>query len=268
MEKLIVMGTGNAMVTRCYNTCFAIEKEGKYLLVDGGGGNTILRILSEKGIASHNVSDIFLTHAHTDHIFGLIWVIRRIAEDMLKGKNNGAVNIYSHTHGISALKTMCEITLQKKMLALFGERIVFHTVFDGDKVEVLGNEMRFFDILSTKLDQFGFEMELLSGKRLVCLGDEPCAKEREDIVQNADWLLSEAFCRYTDREKFKPYEKHHATVKDACELAERAGVKNLVLWHSEEETLDNRQALYTQEGKEYYSGAVYIPKDGDVIELN
>lgn len=26
-EKLIVLGTGNAMVTECYNTCFAIKME-------------------------------------------------------------------------------------------------------------------------------------------------------------------------------------------------------------------------------------------------
>lgn len=267
MEKLIVLGTGNAMVTRCYNTCFAIEKEGKYLLVDGGGGNAILRILSENGISTNNVNDIFLTHAHTDHIFGLIWVIRRIAEDMLKGKNSGNVNIYSHAHGINALETICRMTLQKKMIALFGERIIFNTVSDGDKTQIMGNEMLFFDIRSTKLDQFGFEMKLSDGKRLVCLGDEPCCAECEPIAKNADWLLSEAFCRYEDREKFKPYEKHHATVKDACELAERMGVENLVIWHSEEETLDQRQVLYSKEGREYYHGGLYVPSDGDTIPL-
>ena len=268
MEKLIVLGTGNAMVTRCYNTCFVVEKDGKYLLVDGGGGNQILRILADNGIAFNDVSDIFLTHAHTDHVFGLIWVIRRIAEDMLKGKNSGKVNIYSHSHGINALKTMCGITLQKKMLALFGERIIFNTVSDGDTASILGNEMSFFDIRSTKLVHFGFAMTLYGGKRLVCLGDEPCCAECEPIAKDADWLLSEAFCRYGDRDKFKPYEKHHATVKDACELAERMGAKNLILWHSEEETLDQRQALYSAEGREYYHGGLYVPNDGNVIPLD
>ena len=41
--KLTILGTGNAMVTKCYNTCFAIEKDGHYFLVDGGGGNTIMK---------------------------------------------------------------------------------------------------------------------------------------------------------------------------------------------------------------------------------
>ena len=40
-----MLGTGNAQVTECYNTCFVLEEEGRCLLVDGGGGNTLLRQL-------------------------------------------------------------------------------------------------------------------------------------------------------------------------------------------------------------------------------
>lgn len=39
--KLTMLGTGNAVVTECYNTCFVLEdeertQEDRYLLVDGG----------------------------------------------------------------------------------------------------------------------------------------------------------------------------------------------------------------------------------------
>ena len=46
--KLTILGTGNAMVTKCYNTCFAIEQNDEYFLVDGGGGNQILSQLEGK----------------------------------------------------------------------------------------------------------------------------------------------------------------------------------------------------------------------------
>ena len=36
--KLTMLGTGNAVVTNCYNTCFVLSDDGKYFLVDGGGG--------------------------------------------------------------------------------------------------------------------------------------------------------------------------------------------------------------------------------------
>ena len=29
MNKIIILGTGNAMVTHCYNTCFILQGEGR-----------------------------------------------------------------------------------------------------------------------------------------------------------------------------------------------------------------------------------------------
>ena len=37
--KLTMLGTGNALVTECYNTCFVLEENEKYFMVDGGGGS-------------------------------------------------------------------------------------------------------------------------------------------------------------------------------------------------------------------------------------
>jgi len=42
----------------------------------------------------------------------------------------------------------------------------------------------------------------------------------KEYVINSDYLMHEAFCLYRDKDIFRPYEKHHSTVKDACELAE------------------------------------------------
>ena len=33
--KLTMLGTGNALVTDCYNTCFLLEDRGQTFLVDG-----------------------------------------------------------------------------------------------------------------------------------------------------------------------------------------------------------------------------------------
>ena len=69
--KLTMLGTGNAMVTDCYNTCFVIEDEGRYFMVDGGGGNTILSRLKSVGVNWKEVRHIFITHKHIDHVMGL-----------------------------------------------------------------------------------------------------------------------------------------------------------------------------------------------------
>ena len=60
--KLTILGTGNAMVSECYNTCFALSERGKHFLVDTGGGNRILKVLKDAEIDIENIHDIFITH--------------------------------------------------------------------------------------------------------------------------------------------------------------------------------------------------------------
>ena len=48
---------------------------------------------------------------------------------------------------------------------------------------------------------------------------------------------------YSERDIFDPYEKHHSTVKDACELAEKLNIRNLLLYHTEDKDLDERSAI-------------------------
>ena len=69
------------------------------------------------------------------------------------------------------------------------------------------------------------------------------------------------------RDIFDPYEKHHSTVKDACELAEELGVKNLLLYHTEDRNYACRRELYLAEGQPYFSGKLWVPEDIEVIEL-
>ncbi len=74
-----MLGTGNAHATRCYNTCFTLHSSGgSVLLVDAGGGNGILSQLEKVGLGFEDIQDIFVTHAHTDHMLGVVWLIRMI----------------------------------------------------------------------------------------------------------------------------------------------------------------------------------------------
>ena len=96
MERLIMLGTGNALVTRCYNTCFAIQDDDEYFLVDAGGGNGIMRQLQDADISMAQIHHIFLTHEHTDHLLGMIWMIRMIATKMRREQYEGNLRIYCH----------------------------------------------------------------------------------------------------------------------------------------------------------------------------
>lgn len=259
--ELTMLGTGNAAVTECYNTCFALREKDEYFLVDAGGGNGILSRLKAAGIDRKSIHTIFVTHKHIDHILGVIWLIRMICQDMNKGLYGGELVVYGHDEVIDLLLQMSDNLLQKKQSDLLGKRVHPIKVSDGEQREILGKPTAFFDIKSKKAKQFGFCMEYESGKKLTCCGDEPYNPCEEKYARKSEWLLHEAFCLFSEDDIFSPYEKHHSTVKDACTLAKELEVKNLLLYHTEDKNIKNRKALYTAEGRQHFDGNIYVPND-------
>lgn len=267
MEKLIVLGTGNAAVTKCYNTCFAIQNIDEYFLVDTGGGNGILTQLEKAHIPINAIHHIFISHEHTDHVLGVVWMIRMVGTAMNKGEYEGNLNIYCHEELVDTILTISRLTIAKKFFRFVGERILLIPVHDKEAVRIMDYDVQFFDICSEKTKQFGFTMQLVNGKKFTFIGDEYYRECEYPYAKDSDWFLHEAFCLYRDRDIFKPYEKFHATVKEACENAAILGVKNLILYHTEDKNLAERKKLYSEEGREYFKGNLFVPDDLDVVEL-
>ena len=268
--QITMLGTGNATVSQIYNTCFVLQTPSTLMLVDAGGGNGILAQLKKVNVQISDIHHLFVTHAHTDHVLGVIWVIRMVAQ--CKGYE-GLLHVYGNDKVMKVIKTIIDMILAKKQLAKVAERVVFHQLEDGDCFEVGDMKLECFDIQSTKEKQFGFRAELPSSDEsdkplaLACLGDEPYNEQNRRYIVGADWMMCEAFCLYADRDTFKPYEKCHSTALDAGKLAEKLGVKNLILYHTEEKTLANRKENYTREAAKNFKGRIFVPDDLEVIEL-
>ena len=296
-NQITMLGTGNATVSQIYNTCFVLQTPSTLMLVDAGGGNGILSQLKKVNVQISDIHHLFVTHAHTDHVLGVIWVIRMVAQ--CKGYE-GLLHVYGNDKVMKVIKTIIDMILAKKQLAKVAERVVFHQLEDGECFEVGDMKLECFDIQSTKEKQFGFRAELpgtsednvsedktasdyvsedktASDKAasenhakplvLACLGDEPYNEQNRRYIEGADWMMCEAFCLYADRDTFKPYEKCHSTALDTGKLAEELGVKNLILYHTEEKTLATRKENYTREAAENFKGRIFVPDDLEVIEL-
>lgn len=153
-----MLGTGNATVSQIYNTCFVLQTPSTLMLVDAGGGNGILAQLKKVNVQISDIHHLFVTHAHTDHVLGVIWVIRMVAQ--CKGYE-GLLHVYGNDKVIKVIKTIIDMILAKKQLAKVAERVVFHQLEDGDCFEVGDMKLECFDIQSTKENSSDSEQSCL-----------------------------------------------------------------------------------------------------------
>ena len=262
-----VLGTGTAVVSKYVNTACVFDDGESYFLVDGTGGAEILWCFDQMNLDWNRLHHGFLSHEHTDHFLGMIWVIRYIGELIMEDSYEGDFVLYGHKEVLDKVYKVCKMLLKPQGMALLGERIHLCAVGDLQEEEIWNSLFTFFDIGSTKAKQFGFHMEWPDGCRLVFPGDEPLTEHGEQFCDQADWLLSEAFCLYRDKEIYRPERYHHMSVRESSLMAHKHKVKNLLLWHTEDDTFGQRKELYTKEAGEYFEGMIWVPDDGEIIEL-
>lgn len=70
--KIKALGCGGMSSTKYRNTQFYIKHNGSSLLIDAGFDTKFS--LAENGLSVADISDIYITHAHADHIGGLEYI--------------------------------------------------------------------------------------------------------------------------------------------------------------------------------------------------
>ena len=266
MKKLIMLGTGNGGTLDLYNTCFVIQNDNGNFLVDTGGSIEIIKRLKKVNIDIKEIKHIFISHSHTDHILGLIWMLKKIGIAVVNGEIKTKINIYCNDVVYESIMEVSKHILPEKLIASALSIVDFHILNEEEEIQINGINYKFFDIKARGTKQFGFEC-IIEGKRLVFLGDETLNHNLYERVRNADYVMHEAFCLDSEENIFRAYQKNHSTVKSASEVMNSLDVKNLILYHTEESHGNERKKLYTQEAKETFRGNIYVPDDFEIIEL-
>lgn len=267
MASIKMLGTGHGFVFDIYNTCFLLKNNNEFLLVDTGGGAEIVRRLKQSNIELKDIHNIFISHCHTDHILGLMWMLKRMNKLFGKETYKGKLNIYCNSEVAEAIPAIYSHLFPTSRVEATTEGIDIHILADGDKFKTAGLEFTAIDAKAKKNALLGFEVVLDNNKRLCFLGDEECNPEIYPKIENADYVMHESFCLDSEEKIFKPYEHRHSTVKSTCEKMEKLNIKNLILYHTEETHKDNRKELYVNEGKQYFSNNILVPDDMEEFEL-
>ena len=267
MQKIKMLGTGHGFVYKLYNTCFLLQNDDKFLLVDTGGSAEIVKRLEESNIKLIDIHDIFISHCHTDHILGLMWMLKKYGGIFKQNLYKGKLNIYCNAEVSESINSIYPHIFPKVYVDLIKEHININILQDGEKIEIAGLNFEFFDVNARGNSLYGFETILENGKRLVFLGDETCNPILYNKIRNSNYLMHEAFCLDEEEKIFKAYEKHHSTVKRVCIEMNQLNIDNLILFHTEDTHADKKE-LYKAEAKAYFDGNVIVPNDMDEIILN
>ena len=264
---ITALGTGTADSTKYFHTSFYIQDSDTNLLIDTGGGSSILGQLDKSNISLNNIQNIFITHKHIDHIFGIFWILRFRGAAIHDNKAPD-LTIYASAKNITLIKQVSALFLKEKVLALFDSKIRFIPIDNALDTKLNDWVIQFFNIQSKKEEQFGCKITLPTQQTISFIGDEPYADAILPFGGEVDYLFHDAYCVEQDRGLFHPEEIFHSTVKEAAKNAEKLKASNLILFHTEDiKTFGNRKELYTQEARKEFSGNVFVPNDGDVIEV-
>ena len=264
VTKITMLGTGNGGTLDLYNTCFVIQNEQGVFLIDTGGSIEIIKRLKQSGIKLEEMKNIFISHSHTDHILGLIWMFKKMSRMAMHGNIKEKIHIYCNDVVYEAIMGISSYVLPSVLMEAIDNFTDFVVFNDGNKHIINGIDYEFFDILAKGTKQFGFEC-MLDGNRFVFLGDETLNPLLNERVRNADYVTHEAFCLDREENIFHAYEKNHSTALSAAKTMNELSVKNLILYHTEESHGIDRKRLYLEEAQSVFNGNVIVPDDLEEI---
>lgn len=281
-------------------TSIAIRRGGETLLFDCGEGTQ--RQMMRYGV-SFNVSDIFFTHMHADHILGVTGLIRTMA---LQGRTD-PMRLFGPPKSEKLLRAAVTLGSDKEHFPIGyvemkpgepvlrdGYHILPYAVEHGGTL-ALGLAI----VEDTRLGRFNPDLarsmgipegplwgqihkgkeitmpdgrvihpsELVGptrpGRKLVFTGDARPSDATAEIAAGADLLIHEA--TFADEEAPLAMDTGHSTAREAATVAERAGVKRLVLTHiSSRYSRDVQQLL--QEARSVFP-SVIIARDGMEVAI-
>jgi ribonuclease BN (tRNA processing enzyme) len=288
---LITLGTGGGPLPRKdrAQSSNLLVVNGTLYLIDAGGGVT--RRIVQSGYDFRKVGKIFITHPHDDHTAGLAtlltsqWEYQRAEPtDIYGGGVEGLVK-----GAIAYLTPNAEIRWaegKKRPMAdtMHGHDVAPGLVYQDENVKVTAVENTHFNFAPGsppygKYHSYSYRFET-PGRVVFFTGDTGPSDAVVDLAKGADLYVTEVSSPEEVVELFKRngawqaktqaeqegfirhMHEEHVTPQDVGKMAQKAGVKAVVMTHLGP-TVDANETYqhYADEAKKFYSGPITIAKD-------
>ncbi|MDE1856849.1 MAG: ribonuclease Z [Candidatus Micrarchaeota archaeon] len=264
MTSVIFLGTAGAAPTKERGLpSVAIERNGKVYLFDCGEGTQ--RQLMAFSVNISRIAAVFLSHAHGDHVIGIAGLIRTLALNRrtdpltiyvpkgeekkihpLIGFDEAILSYKIEVRGIGSgivykgdgieIRAFALRHSVKALGYIFDEPARLH--FDKERCKRLGIKGEMFAQLEKsghiavngKRISIGSITTKGKGRRIVYAADTRPQQNTVTAAKGADILIHEA--TYSNALVALAKERMHSTAKEAAEIAKKAKVNKLVIFHT------------------------------------
>lgn len=252
MAEIVFLGTGGALATRDRdNTAFLLRAGATSALIDCPG--SVLQKIVRAGARPLDITDLFVTHIHPDHVCGLPSLVH---------------GLMIHDHMLRLFGSAETVEFCGRLLDLFGlrrakyrTRVEFVALAPGepaglsDGVEVVGHRVPHHP------SSLAFEFRLEGGRRkLLFSGDTPLDPALFERAAGADLLCHDCAGPSRFFEEYPALASRHTSARDLGAWSGRAGVRTLAPCHFLAE-LDFPVAEVEAEIRAGYSGRLVLAAD-------
>lgn len=260
MAKIIFLGTAAAVATAQRDNTSLLIIEGKdKILIDCPG--SLVSKFRKINIDYRKTNCIFLSHAHPDHIYGIVSLIH--SRYQLYDK----IKIYSHPDTLNIVKRLRKIFKlenEAKYPKLYYKAIgpnLKKPFYDSKETAVWAFPVRHAP------ESLGFKF-LFKKSRITCVFSSDTAESPNIInyAKDCDYLIYDCFSPYRFFKKYPQLNKMHTSSISLGKIAKKVGTKILIPIHFAGEVNYSFDTIVKEIRKEF-KGKIIIPKDLETLRL-
>lgn len=264
--KVTILGCGSAKPTKTTSpSAQLVELSDKTFLVDCGEG--VVLTMQKLGIHTSRLYNIFISHLHGDHCFGLIGLLTTLG--MLK--RTQPMHIYAQPDLERLLTPLLDYHANDRQFD-----IIFHpinprkhaVIFEDRTVSVETIPLKhgvptcgflFKETHRVKHEDGTFEH--VTSKRYAYCTDTMYSEKIVPIIEGVDALYHESTFLESMAKRSK--EVKHSTAADAAKIASMAKVGKLILGHYSARVEDH--SLFLEEAKPIFENTVLAEENDEIM---
>ena len=255
--KVTILGCGSAKPTKTTSPSGQlVELRDKLFLVDCGEG--VQLTMQKLGVRTGRLYNIFITHLHGDHCFGLIGLLTTLS--MLK--RTQPMHIYAHGDLQKLLHPLLDYHCADRQF-----EIIFHpinprkheVIYEDRSVSVETVPMKhgvpccgFLFKETRRVPKEDGSFDHVTRKRYAYCSDTMYSEKIVPIIEGVDVLYHES--TFLREMAARSKEVMHSTASEAATIAQKAKVGKLILGHYSARVEDH--SLFLQEAKPVFENTV------------